>query len=289
MAHPGRAAFLSLIFICLALGASGAFCEDMGADHTITGSAGLFISRPEGFTNGVSLSPLQAYGDLSFQTDFYNGIGFDVALEHDAVTLNRVIARAGYEGEFFSLKIGGFIGAFNTEEKRVSPGMSIEATAALPGEVFGSLRFDTVAGTSRLRESGSFSQEYFAFTAGFWVGVGIITANLSTRAFVKNESDIETENRRRQYFIQGEFFRKTWPLRLRARLGFEEFTWAYEDDDFLLTAFYAGLGMTFRFGGSVSLFFDGDAPLFSWDGGAGAFARFPYFTASLGLSVTFSR
>jgi hypothetical protein len=208
------------------------------------------------------------YADLSgeFSGRFY----YRLRMEQDLLLRRRLLGTGGLNLEYLRLEFGPFIGAFNTEEQPVNPGILGGLVLRYPGIIFGSLKiFSTLGSTVRL--PGEYIQSGGEIALGFYVPHVICTLSVNSKTFTQRLNDklLVTDGLLR-YQFSADVFSKIVPYTVRVDLGYQSLRRSYagdgggdsEADE--LRSIFAGFEGTWRIIAPLKLVLGLEMPFYSW-------------------------
>ncbi|MDR1588220.1 MAG: hypothetical protein LBS57_12255 [Treponema sp.] len=210
-----------------------------------------------------------AYVELS--GEFSGPFDFSFRAEQDLLLGRRILGRGGLNLEYLRLEFGPFIGAFNTEEQPINPGILGGLVLQYPGIIFGSLKVFSTLG-STLRQPGEYIQSGGEAGFGFYVPHAICFLSVNAKTFTRRMSDeLLVKDSLIRYQLSADMFSKIVPYTVRVDLGYQALTRSYsgesaggstETDE--LRSVFAGFEGTWRIRVPLKLILGLEMPLYSW-------------------------
>jgi hypothetical protein len=210
------------------------------------------------------------FGLVRLEGDYSDIISFDAGFEMDPILRNRIITNISFNTDYVRFDIGPFMGAFNTEEKIINPGIGSTLTLELPGIIFGSVSAASTLGAA-VNARGDYLQEAGEIALGFWIPHVICTLSLQSRAFTeKAEGDLVIKDERLRYQLRADVFAKNVPYTVYVDIGYQSLKRSYtniiagqtDTDEF--KSIYTGFEATFRLNSFFKLILGAEMPVYSW-------------------------
>jgi hypothetical protein len=201
--------------------------------------------------------------------------------------MTRIIPVLEFNYNVVSLKVGPFMSFQDNRDFDINPGVSMSLDAAMPGIVFGSIRFDTTIGGGDIA-LWNFIQELWEIKAGFWTPHVIFSLGAQGRSSaVLNESEIHTKKWSR-YLLSFDFFQKNVPRTWRFDIGFQKLKWLPQsrpEDGYEYGAFFLGAEFHIKVNYTVEIIFGGEITTSIWnlENGMTWEAGIPVFETRFGI------
>jgi hypothetical protein len=210
------------------------------------------------------------WGYVDISGEFSGRFGYSLRMEQDLLLRRRLLGRGGLNLEFLQLEFGPFIGAFNTEEQPVNPGILGGLVLQYPGIIFGSLKIFSTLG-SAVRQPGEYIQSGGEAAFGFYVPHVICTFSVNAKAFTQRVDDkLLVKDSLLRYQFSADMFSKIVPYTVRVDLGYQTLQRSCsgegggdtETDE--LRSIFAGFEGTWRIITPLKLILGLEMPLYFW-------------------------
>ncbi|MGM0674073.1 MAG: hypothetical protein ACQETQ_05190 [Spirochaetota bacterium] len=195
-------------------------------------------------------------GHLTLSETVLDGFIISGTFEHDRILSNTFALTFGYEGQTIEVAAGPFLGFFvdfdNPEV--VKPGVTTKLRTELWEAGFVSLRSDITLDPELSTKTDDFRQFRLDARAGFYLPNIITSFEYERASLFTTDGDRRSEDRRREYAVQTEVFRKNIPYRILLRFALRNELREFRDG--AKHAFGAGIftpGITYRVDSQVRL------------------------------------
>jgi hypothetical protein len=207
------------------------------------------------------------FGLVRLEGDYSDIISFDVGFEMDPILRNRITTNISFNTDYIRLDIGPFMGAFNTKEKIINPGISSTLTLEIPGILSGSVSAASTLGAA-VNTPGDYLQEMGEIALGFWIPHVICTLSLQSKAFTEQaDTDLVTKDERIRYQLRADVFSKNVPYTVYVDMGYQSLKRSYitsvtDTDEY--KSIYTGFEATLRLNSFFKLILGAEMPVYSW-------------------------
>ena len=199
---------------------------------------------------------------------------FNIGFESDNILRNSFFCNFIFDFEYLRAEIGPLIGLFNTLELPINPGFSGSLRLELPGIIFAQMAASTSLAFFLKDNIGYYSQNFGAFSTGFWLPFVIPSFNVNSRLFSQRAHEhMIIDDYLERWFLRAIFFRKNLPFTLTVDLGRQSIQRLYrtleggvnpggkKTDEFMF--FYTGMEGNFTINERLKILFGLEFPIHS--------------------------
>jgi hypothetical protein len=207
----------------------------------------MFLPGPD----GILLPSLQLQneynpvGTITLTQQINKTLGFTLELDRDSLSLNRIIARAGWDTGIVGIEAGPYMGILNSETGNISPGLSMVLHLRLPEwNLSGFFRLDSALGREPAGP-GDYTLSYTSTAVSYAFPWLKLTLGMVERGSTELDNrQILRVGRWIRYNLAAEFPLAHTPWDFRVEAGYEQLQWNYKlfmPLEYRYSAVYTGL------------------------------------------------
>jgi hypothetical protein len=167
-------------------------------------------------------------------------MNLDITFSRDKILRNVLYGNFSFSRDYFSLKVGPFLGVGNTSETPIKSGLTASLEIRSPGSVFFRLRsgrslnllniFQGEALSSSVSSKGDFIQEDNEVCLGLYMHNTIVSLFIQSKIFTKNTNTYGTvSDSQTDYGVRSEVFQKNIPFHITLSFFYRNLTRYFEE------------------------------------------------------------